>query len=99
MASTSGEVSWLLTNGDSCRHAARRPGIEYNPGVYVRLHEEVAGQAQQLRYFYVSNFTNEEVDAQEFYSKLMDYTQFYDASLQEGMKVRLPPTDQRQQDM
>jgi hypothetical protein len=98
-ASTMGEVSWLLSNGDSCRHTARRPGIEYNPGVYVRLHEEVEGKAQALRHFYVTNFTKVEVDPSEFYSKLAEYVQFYDKVLQEGMQVNLPASDQRQEDM
>jgi hypothetical protein len=98
-ASSLGEVSWLLANGDTCRHTPRRPGIEYNPGVYVRLHEETDGKAQALRHFYVTNFTKEEVDPSEFYSKLAEYVQFYDVVLQEGMQVTLPASDQRQEDM
>jgi len=112
--STTGESSWLLVNSADCHSITppspspsptpgpprpRRPDINYNPGILVRFREQSNKSFGSFSYFYVSNDTRQEVPAKEFYSKLIDYHDYYSKSMATGMAITLPNSDRRQVDM
>merc|ERR1712137_1406588 len=110
-ASTSGESSWLLTNAMECHSVTppptpspspplpRQPNVNYDPGIFVRFREQTNESFGFFSYFYVSNNTQREVEAEEFYSKIIEYKGFYSDVMSAGMDVKLPAADRRHADM
>lgn len=98
--SPTSETSWLVTNSHACHNKPRLPNINYSPGVFVRLREQESNSFGKFQYFYVSNTTNATlVDEEMFYTKMVEYQEFYQSLLSQGMKIKLPDFERRQVDM
>ena len=108
-ASGIGERSYTITNEEACGRSKscalpRLPNINYAPAVYVRLREQTPSQTETVapasfRYWRADNQSGAvEVAAAEFYSNLLAFLNFSDASfVQHVAALRLPGAEGRRQ--
>lgn len=96
--STVGEVSWLVLNSSkpACHAMPRIDGVNYAPGVFIRLREQLSqtwGAADSISYFWVTNATAQSpmvVNASVFYGALSKHTANVRSLLAPTIDVTLP---------
>lgn len=88
MPSPTGETSWLVVNASKalCHVQPRIPGLDYAPGVFVRLRAQSgpSWNASNISYMWVSNTTQREVSPKDFYAALFEHAGAQHAVLGSG---------------